>query len=68
MKRPLVVGYKGEIGSFILNGLLRIMPKALDIRKGDLKLYRSIQSNKYLNKHLEETEKQLMDFDIDNYF
>lgn len=31
MNRPLVVGYKGEIGSFILNGLLRIMPKALDI-------------------------------------
>ena len=31
MKQPLVVGYKGEIGSFILNGLLRIMPKALDI-------------------------------------
>jgi len=27
----MVVGYKGEIGSFILNGLLRIMPKALDI-------------------------------------
>jgi len=31
MKQPLVVGYKGEIGSFILNGLLRIMPKALNI-------------------------------------
>jgi prephenate dehydrogenase len=31
MKQPMVVGYKGEIGSFILNGLLRIMPKALDI-------------------------------------
>lgn len=29
--QPLVVGYKGEIGSFILNGLLRVMPKALDI-------------------------------------
>jgi prephenate dehydrogenase len=28
---PLVVGYKGEIGSFILNGLLRVMPKALNI-------------------------------------
>lgn len=28
---PLVVGYKGEIGLFILNGLLRIMPKALNI-------------------------------------
>lgn len=26
-----MVGYKGEIGSFILGGLLRIMPKALDI-------------------------------------
>jgi prephenate dehydrogenase len=25
------VGYKGEIGSFILNGLLRVMPKALNI-------------------------------------
>jgi len=31
MNNPLVVGYKGEIGSFILNGLLRIMPKALNI-------------------------------------
>jgi prephenate dehydrogenase len=31
MNQPLVVGYKGEIGSFILNGLLRVMPKALDI-------------------------------------
>jgi len=31
MNNPLVVGYKGEIGSFILNGLLRVMPKALNI-------------------------------------
>ena len=31
MKTPLVVGYKGEIGSFILSCLLRTMPKALDI-------------------------------------
>lgn len=31
MNKPLVVGYKGEIGSFILNGLLRVMPKALNI-------------------------------------
>jgi prephenate dehydrogenase len=31
IKQPLIVGYKGEIGSFILNGLLRVMPKALDI-------------------------------------
>ena len=31
MKKPMVVGYKGEIGSFILGGLLRVMPKALDI-------------------------------------
>jgi len=30
-RAPLVVGYKGEIGSFILQGLLRHMPKALDI-------------------------------------
>ena len=29
-RAPLVVGYKGEIGSFILQGLLRHMPKALD--------------------------------------
>jgi prephenate dehydrogenase len=28
---PLVVGYKGEIGSFILQGLLRLVPKALNI-------------------------------------
>jgi len=31
MNSPLVVGYKGEIGSFILSGLLRIMPKASNI-------------------------------------
>ena len=31
IKSPLVVGYKGEIGSFILNGLLKEMPKASDI-------------------------------------
>lgn len=30
-KSPLVVGYKGEIGSFILAGLLKVMPKALNI-------------------------------------
>jgi len=30
-KVPLVVGYKGEIGSFILQGLLKKMPKALNI-------------------------------------
>jgi prephenate dehydrogenase len=30
-KNPLVVGYKGEIGSFILQGLLKVMPKALNI-------------------------------------
>jgi len=30
-KNPLVVGYKGEVGSFLLNGLLRTMPKALNI-------------------------------------
>lgn len=30
-KSPLVVGYKGEIGSYILNGLLKTMPKALNI-------------------------------------
>jgi prephenate dehydrogenase len=29
--KPLVVGYKGEIGSFILGGLLKEMPKASDI-------------------------------------
>lgn len=31
MKNPLVVGYKGEIGKFILQGLLSYMPKASDI-------------------------------------
>ena len=31
LEYPLVVGYKGEIGSFILQGLLRSMPKALNI-------------------------------------
>jgi prephenate dehydrogenase len=31
INNPLIVGYKGEIGSFILNGLLKIMPKALNI-------------------------------------
>ena len=30
-KNPLVVGHKGEIGSFILGDLLREMPKALNI-------------------------------------
>ncbi len=30
-QKPLVVGYKGEIGSFILGGLLKIMPKASEI-------------------------------------
>ena len=28
---PCIVGYKGEIGSFLLQGLLRIMPKASSI-------------------------------------
>jgi prephenate dehydrogenase len=31
MNKPLIIGYKGEIGSFVLSGLLRVMPKALDI-------------------------------------
>ena len=31
MKQPLVIGYKGEIGLFILMGLIKIMAKALDI-------------------------------------
>jgi len=31
VKSPLVVGYKGEIGSFLLHGLLRVMSKALNI-------------------------------------
>jgi len=31
IKNPLVIGYKGEIGSFILSGLLKIIPKALQI-------------------------------------
>ena len=35
-KNPLVIGYKGEIGSFILKGLLRVMPKALNILCYDL--------------------------------
>jgi len=30
-KAPLVVGYKGEIGSFILGGLLKVMDKAVNI-------------------------------------
>lgn len=29
-------GYKGEIGSFLLNGLLRVLPKALDIFCSDV--------------------------------
>jgi len=36
MKSPLIVGYRGEIGSFILSGLLRIVPKALDIFCSDV--------------------------------
>ena len=31
MKHPLVVGHKGEIGSFLVGGLLKFMDKALDI-------------------------------------
>jgi len=31
MENVMVIGYKGEIGSFILNGLLKVMPKALNI-------------------------------------
>jgi len=31
IKSPLVVGYRGEIGSFILQGILRVMSKACDI-------------------------------------
>lgn len=31
MLNPLVIGYKGEIGSFILQGLLKVMPKASNI-------------------------------------
>src|SRR4051794_16919866 len=31
MQAPLVVGYKGEIGRFILAGLLEDLPKANDI-------------------------------------
>jgi prephenate dehydrogenase len=30
-KSPLIVGYKGEVGSFILQGLIREMPKATNI-------------------------------------
>lgn len=36
MDNPLTIGYKGEIGSFILSGLLRIMPKALSIWCSDI--------------------------------
>jgi prephenate dehydrogenase len=42
-KTPLVIGYKGEIGSFILNGLLKVMPKALDIWRYDKNELRSEQ-------------------------
>jgi len=36
MNKFYVSGYRGEIGSFILSGLLRIMPKALDIFCSDI--------------------------------
>jgi prephenate dehydrogenase len=36
MKSPLVVGYKGEIGSFILQSLLKILPKANNIYCTDI--------------------------------
>lgn len=36
MKNPLVVGYKGEIGSYILNGLIKYMPKAVNIMCYDI--------------------------------
>lgn len=50
--QPLVVGYKGEIGSFILGGLLRVMPKALDIWCIDV------------NETQEEIEHRIMVSDI----
>ncbi len=31
IRNPLIVGYKGEIGSFILQGLLRVLPRANNI-------------------------------------
>lgn len=52
MNKPLVVGYKGEIGSFILNGLLRVMPKALDIWCVDI------------NETEEETEERIKVSDV----
>ena len=36
MKKFYIVGYRGEIGSFILSGLLRVIPKALDIFCSDV--------------------------------
>lgn len=36
MKKPLVVGYRGEIGSYLLQGLIKYMPKALDINCVDI--------------------------------
>lgn len=44
-KSPLVVGYKGEVGSFLLNGLLKIMPKALNIWCFDIN--ESLEERKY---------------------
>jgi prephenate dehydrogenase len=35
-KTFFICGYKGEIGSFILNGLLRVLPKALNIFCSDI--------------------------------
>lgn len=36
MRKYYIVGYRGEIGSFILSGLLRVVPKALDIFCSDI--------------------------------
>lgn len=63
-ENPLVVGYKGEIGSFILQGLLKFMPKAgniwcFDINEDEFEKQERIKKSDYifLCVPLEETEK-----------
>jgi prephenate dehydrogenase len=52
MKKPLVIGHKGEIGSFLVNGLLKYMDKALDILCFDV------------NETQEEVEERIKKSDV----
>lgn len=68
-KNPLVVGYKGEIGSFILQGLLKKLPKAnniwcIDINNSQKEITERIKKSDviFLCIPIEKTEKWLMKY------